>query len=804
MKKSVTLAILMPFLVNMVIGCSPNVSPAATPTVRNPTPTSPEPTPTSPEPTPTSPEPTPTVQGKILIVTDSDNDGHGSLRQTLQQAAPGDTIVFDPAVFPANAPTVIYLETPLAGIGQGYITVDASDVGVVLDGSKIPHGWANGIEVVSSSNIIRGLQVVNFAGAGIVISRGQDNLIEKNISCGNDYGIGLWGTATSDNKIAGNHLGASDDGVTPQGNKRDGIAVWEGANNNSIGPDNHIAFNGYGVEIVSANTIGNRIFENSIHDNTMDGICLVEGGNENLAAPVLMDFDLATGGVAGVACPNCEVMVYSDARNEGSQFEGKTTADNQGVFLLEKGSAFSGPVLTATAIDKRGNTSAFSAPTVGSHTTMQLQVGNIQPRVLLETKPSDDLEENHLGAVMSNFWQPGDWQYCIEHEIVPMGLKHLRMTINEAEWVTTVGSGLTLDWSKPELSIPSELDNFVTELVSHDITIHYMLSFWDKANHPNGWEVQSRFKTEEEIARYLEYVRFIVSHFKGRVHYYELWNEPNAGYPLQYIESADYVNLAKRTIPVINEIDPEAKIIVGSTSGSHNPDSREYLFEILNSDVVPLVDAISWHPLYSDIPNSGRYPEYYANYPSLLAEIVGTAKQNGFQGEFIACEITYPGPGCGGCDINDPSFSDIVSAKYTARGIILHLGNDVIAGAGGTSSVRAVHYSTIRSIANVFAGASAEEFAVEVQTEAENFKVFTFTRTDASKLVALWTDGVAVDDDPGVSSAVTIPDFEGWNVTGIDMLKGFEQNLVASNENGNLVIRGLLIKDYPTIILLSK
>jgi hypothetical protein len=59
-------------------------------------------------------------------------------------------------------------------------------------------------------------------------------------------------------------------------------------------------------------------------------------------------------------------------------------------------------------------------------------------------------------------------------------------------------------------------------------------------------------------------------------------------------------------------------------------------------------------------------------------------------------------------------------------------------------------------------------------------------------------------DDPGVASTITIPGFAGWNATGIDMLNGFEQKLTTSTENGNLIIRDLLIKDYPIIIRLSK
>jgi len=38
---------------------------------------------------------------------------------------------------------------------------------------------------------------------------------------------------------------------------------------------------------------------------------------------------------------------------------------------------------------------------------------------------------------------------------------------------------------------------------------------------------------------------------------------------------------------------------------------------------------------------------------------------------------------------------------------------------------------------------------------------------------------------------------------GIDVLNGFEQQLIASDEDGNLVLHKLLVKDYPTILRLT-
>ena len=800
MVRKVVFRYLSAILLLAIGACGPKPSPTSTMTV--PAPTIAPPTLTIVPPTSTL---MPTPEGKTLVVFSAEDRGSGTLRDAMQAAVPGDIIAFDESVFPQDNPKTIYLHSTLPNIEQGYLTIDANTAGVILDGSMFPDGWDSAIQVLSDNNAIKGLTLQNFSGAALQISGGKNNLIQNNVMGNNDFGIGVWGANATGNRIIANYLGVMPDGVTPLGNKTAGIILMEEAHNNLIGPDNHIAFNGRsGVEIFQAGTIGNTIIENSIHDNVMAGIAIWEGGNNNQVTPILMDFDLVIGNVNGMACPYCEVFFYSDASDEGAVYEGQTTADEYGTFAFEKGSAFSGPSLTATATDPQGNTSGFSIPTTGNNFTMQIQSDNKQPRMILVTRPSGELEDNRLGNVFSDFWQPQDFQAAIESEIVPAGMKLVIITMNQAEYYSSEQSGVELYWDKPELFISPEFDSGISQLVSNKINIYYILNFWDKANHPDGWKVANRFETEEDIAHYLEYVRFIVNQFKGRVQYYELWNEPDAGFPLQYIKPEDYVDLAKRTIPVIKEIDPQARVVVGCTSGTVNPQSREYLFKILNSDVMQIADVVSWHPLYGNIPDSGQYPEYFAAYPSLLADIMDTARKNGFQGEFIAGEISYGGSQCGGCDVVDPTYTEVVWAKYTARGIILHFGNDVAVSLGGMSSQRLIQFNTIRNIANVFSGMRADEFAVEAQTESANYKMFTFAGSDGSRLVALWADGVAANDDPGIPSTITIPGFAGWKATGIDVLNGFEQGLITEDENGNLVISDFLLKDYPIIIRLSQ
>ena len=199
-----------------------------------------------------------------------------------------------------------------------------------------------------------------------------------------------------------------------------------------------------------------------------------------------------------------------------------------------------------------------------------LQEGNSLLKTQLSPKPSKELADNRIGAIASDILSSRNAPQLLR-DITSHGLKRYKWTYNEAEQVSVMGSGTTneIDWSESEFNLPIDggPDDFATLLAENGVISTYMLTFWDKANHPDGWQPQpgfSRFSTEEDIQRYLDYVRFIVRHFKGRIQYYEIWNENDRGGPLQYIEVNDYINLVKRTVPVIRDEDPEAKIVVGS------------------------------------------------------------------------------------------------------------------------------------------------------------------------------------------------------------------------------------------------
>lgn len=58
------------------------------------------------------------------------------------------------------------------------------------------------------------------------------------------------------------------------------------------------------------------------------------------------------------------------------------------------------------------------------------------------------------------------------------------------------------------------------------------------------------------------------------------------------------INLIRRTVPVIHEEYPEAKVVVGTNVVFF---SQDYLFELLNSDIMPLVDVMDWQSMGDDV-----------------------------------------------------------------------------------------------------------------------------------------------------------------------------------------------------------
>jgi len=215
---------------------------------------------------------------------------------------------------------------------------------------------------------------------------------------------------------------------------------------------------------------------------------------------------------------------------------------------------------------------------------------------------------------------------------------------------------------------------------------------------------------------------------------------------------------------------------------------------VLNSDIMPLVDVIAWHPMYGTSPEDPFYRDYYYEYPNLVQTIKDTAAANNFKGEFRADELTWSAP-YNAVPGQPWVFSPIVANKYFSRAAILHLGMDVGVGLGRD-------YFVTPYLSTVMAGVKPVYFPLEIQSSADIVS-YTFTYSNGDRMVALWTNGVAVDNDPGVGAHLILPGYTAHDAVGIDILNGFEQELLVETAGGDTVVSHLLVRDYPILIRLS-
>lgn len=175
------------------------------------------------------------------VVTSAADSGQGTLRNCLEHLNDGMRITFDTSVFPPDAPVTIQLKTPFPTMDANYVTVDASDAGVILDGSMLTEG--SGLIIFGSHDVFMGLQILHFPLFGFDV-QGTDNRIggsrdigsgllgQGNLCSGNgQYGIRVGGWNHS---ILGNLVGTDITGTQPMPN-RYGIFIGDLAHYVTVG-----------------------------------------------------------------------------------------------------------------------------------------------------------------------------------------------------------------------------------------------------------------------------------------------------------------------------------------------------------------------------------------------------------------------------------------------------------------------------------------------------------------------------------------------------------------------------------------
>jgi CSLREA domain-containing protein len=223
---------------------------------------------------------------------------------------------------------------------------------------------------------------------GIRLQDGVNNNTVAGNVIGNNLqgGIRATGSGTTYNQIYNNRIGISlNNTAIPNGHFA--IQIGAASSRNQIGPNNIIANNPVGVQVLDEYTDRHRITQNSIFNNNRLGIDLSPTGvtpndsgdgdtgpNEELNWPVLKT--ATTTQVTGTACAEaavskpCTIEIFIAERRtsdsgggnygQGKTFVGSGTTNTNGSFTVNISGVTVGQYLTATATDAAGNTSEFA------------------------------------------------------------------------------------------------------------------------------------------------------------------------------------------------------------------------------------------------------------------------------------------------------------------------------------------------------------------------------------------------------------------------------------------------------------
>lgn len=106
-------------------------------------------------------------------------------------------------------------------------------------------------------------------------------------------------------------------------------------------------------------------------------------------------------------------------------------------------------------------------------------------------------------------------------------------------------------------------------------------------------------KTDAEVNGFANFCAYVVGQLKGKVKYYEMFNEPNS---LHQIWGSDYVKLIKAAYPAIKAADPDAVVLGVSQAGIWWPNNVEadFMKQVFQAGGAPYMDAVSAHA-YPDL-----------------------------------------------------------------------------------------------------------------------------------------------------------------------------------------------------------
>ena len=326
----------------------------------------------------------------------------------------------------------------------------------------------------------------------------------------------------------------------------------------------------------------------------------------------------------------------------GKKIERKLKVSRKGIKLCDFRLDADIPVDTLSGEPSKPLKTRPGAQMVSGPTT--IQVTKTIPTSVVELKPGGTPEllpdsPFGMGIYLGQRWAVSDMEKPAEIAR-SIGIKWMRDEFNWGHVEPRKG-----EWNF------QRFDASVDMATRHGISIFGLLCYWSPWAKPH---------TPEGIQDYCNYVKTVVNRYKDRVHYWEIWNEPNIFFWTGTIEQ--YTELMKAGYDAIKEADPNAKAIGCCTAGT----DLNFIEQVFKFGGFDKMDILSIHPY--------RYPPTPEE-TDLVAELRradALVRKYGKPKEIWVTEIGWP------TNIGGNGSSEAKQAAMIVRTYILGIASGVV------------------------------------------------------------------------------------------------------------------------------
>src|SRR5882757_597293 len=174
-------------------------------------------------------------------------------------------------------------------------------------------------------------------------------------------------------------------------------------------------------------------------------------------------------------------------------------------------------------------------------------------------------------------------------------------------------------------------DKLVDALASHQIEVQGILGYtarWATTGDPNDKDFNKWSRAAPKLDSYVAFAKASVNHYKGRIRFWEIWNEPDIGFWQSPTEK--YIELFNATSKAIKQANPDTQVLNGGLAMVARQPNPNFIRDFLKGADTTYWDIWAYHD-YQTFPQMlSRNREHQQLYKSKGVSIPTWINEGGF------------------------------------------------------------------------------------------------------------------------------------------------------------------------------